>query len=366
MRSTAGDVRSVSASSGARVSKFSFKNRCITAGMASPSLRRLYPSRPPRSRCSSSPLPTASLVAMPASTSRSPSSRRSSPGGRLSLMSFALLQDPRVQVVFVSQDARRRLRLGARAIAADPHAVHRARARAILGDRCREASPGQAIPQTPRRRAIARRERLHDECPRGSDAGIAGPPGRVIAGRLALGPVAGGGRALLAQGAEEGQIGRGPRHLVRRRRAREGLPLRRRAARLADLLAGPSGQARQPDQERRQENDLEDESPDGSPSRQRFPPSACRVSSSASETPIEFLPDSLTFCIALSAHLISPRLVRAWSGYEATPNEAVSVMPGVSSTRKERLSSETRSRSDNSHAPLSSVSGSTTQNSSPP
>src|SRR3989442_1403963 len=307
MRSTAGDVRSVSASSGAKLSKFSFKNRCIAAGVASPSLRRLYPSRPPRSRCSSRPLPTACLVGMPASTRRSPRSRRSSPGGRLPLISLPLLQDPRAQVVPQSQDARRRLRLGSRAIAADAHAVHRVRAGVILAHSCREAAQGQAVPQALRRRAIARRERLHDERPRGC------------------------GGALFAA-----------------------------------LLAGPSRQARQPDEDRRQENDLEDESPDGSPSRQRFPPSACRVSSSASETPIEFLPDSLTFCIALSAHLINPRLVRAWSGYEATPNEAVSVMPGVSSTRKERLPSETRRRSDSSHAPLSSVSGSTTQNSSPP
>src|SRR6266850_6191592 len=99
---------------------------------------------------------------MPASTRRSPRSLRSSAGGRRSLISLPVLQDPRTQVVLLTQDPHRRFRLRARPITADVDTVDHPPGRAIAGDGRGETVHGETIPDPPGGDGVARRIGLHD------------------------------------------------------------------------------------------------------------------------------------------------------------------------------------------------------------
>src|SRR5438876_403106 len=96
-------------------------------------------------------------------------------------------------------------------------------------------------------------------------------------------------------------------------------------------LASAAGPARREEHESDQPRHGDGQAAEPGRARHLVPPRAWTGSSSSGpETPMEFFPDDLILCIALSAHLISPRLVRECSGYEAMPKEAVRAIPGVS------------------------------------
>src|SRR2546426_5950051 len=95
-----------------------------------------------------------------------------------------------------------------------------------------------------------------------------------------------------------------------------------------------------------------------------YPPEA--VFRPSPPTPMEFFPDFFTCAIALSALLRMATADSPCRGKEATPKLADRETSAPGSTENGREAMVTLSRSASSRAPSTSVSGRTTQNSSPP